>query len=68
MNGLGMWRARVSRDVVEGLGGGNRREGNQGGDLGIDGWILLERISRRWDVSMWTGLGWPRIRTVGGRL
>ena len=21
-----------------------------------------------WDVGMWTGLGWPRIGTVGGRL
>jgi len=20
------------------------------------------------DVGMWTGLGWPRIETVGGRL
>ena len=25
-------------------------------------------ISRRWDVGMWTGLGWPRIGTGGGRL
>ena len=23
---------------------------------------------RRWDVGMWTGLGWPSIQTVGGRL
>ena len=38
------------------------------GDLGVDGWIILGRISRRWDVGMWTGLGWPRIETVGGRL
>ena len=22
----------------------------------------------RWDVGMWTGLGWPRIGTGGGRL
>ena len=22
----------------------------------------------RWDVGMWTGLGWPRIETGGGRL
>jgi len=22
-------------------------------------------ISRRWDVGMWTGLGWPRIGTGG---
>ena len=25
-------------------------------------------ISRRWDVGIWTGLGWPGIETVGGRL
>ena len=38
------------------------------GDLGVDWWIILERISRRWDVGMWTRLGWPRIETVSGRL
>jgi len=37
-------------------------------DLGVDGWIILGWISRRWDVGMWTGLGWPRIETGGGRL
>jgi len=41
---------------------------NHRGDLGIDGWIILILISRRWDVGIWTGLGWPRIETVGGRL
>jgi len=25
-------------------------------------------ISRRWDVGMWTGLGWPRIGIGGARL
>jgi len=30
--------------------------------------IILERISRRWDVGIWTGLGCPRIETGGGRL
>jgi len=45
-----------------------RREGDHWGDLGVDGWIILGRISRRWDVGIWTGLGWPRIETVGGRL
>jgi hypothetical protein len=38
------------------------------GNLGIDGWIILGRISRRWDVGIWTGLVWPRIETRGGRL
>jgi len=47
---------------------GNRRERDHWGDLGVDGWIILGWISRRWDVGMWTGLGWPRIGTGGGRL
>jgi len=34
----------------------------------VDGWIILGWISRRRDVGMWTGLGWPRIETGGGRL
>jgi len=38
------------------------------GGLGVDGWIILGWISRRWDVGIWTGLGWPRIETGGGRL
>ena len=29
----------------------------------VSGWI-----SGRWDVGMWTGSGWPRIGTGGGRL
>ena len=27
------------------------------GDLGVDGWIILGWISRRWDVGIWIGLG-----------
>jgi len=47
---------------------GNRMERDHWGDLGVDGWIILGWISRRWDVGIWTGLGWPRIETGGGRL
>ena len=47
---------------------GNRRVGDHWGDLGVDRWIILGWISRRWDVGIWTGLGWPRIETGGGRL
>jgi len=47
---------------------GNRRERDHWGDLGVDGWIILGWISRRWEVGMWTGLGWPRIETGGRRL
>jgi len=34
----------------------------------VDEWIILGWISRRGDVGIWTGLGWPRIETGGGRL
>ena len=37
-------------------------------DLGVDGWIILGWIPRRWDVGIWTGLGWPRIEKGDGRL
>jgi len=33
---------------------GNRRERDHWGDLGVDGWIILGWISRRWDVDIWT--------------
>ena len=32
------------------------REGDNWGDLGVDGWIILGWISRRWDVG--NGLDW----------
>jgi len=37
---------------------GNRREREHWGDLGVDGWIILGWISRRWDVGIldWIGL------------
>jgi hypothetical protein len=38
------------------------------GDLGVDGGIILGWIFRKWDVGVWTGLGWLRIETVGGQL
>ena len=47
---------------------GNRREGDHLGDLGVDVWVILGWICRRWDVGIWTGLGWPRIERGGGRL
>ena len=68
MNELGMWRVWVRRGGCTGSWWGNRREGDHWGDLGVDGWIILGRIFRRWDVGIWTGLGWPRIQTGGGRL
>ena len=66
------WAGQVAR-MVEKRGANRVLVGKPGerdhwGDLGVDGWIILEWISRRWDMGIWTGLAWPRIGTVGGRL
>ena len=57
------WAGHVARMGEEtgciGSCWGNRREGDHWGDLGIDGWIILGWISRRWDLSIWTGLADP---------
>ena len=32
-------------------------------------WLDNIRVELQgWDVGIWTGLGWPRIETAGGRL
>jgi len=65
------WAGHVARMGERGCIGscwGNRRERDHWGDLGVDGLIILGRISRRWDVGIWTRLGWSRIETGGGRL
>jgi len=60
-------RMGEERDVI-GSWWGNRRERDHWGDLGVDGWIILGWISRRWNVGIWTGLGWHRIEAGVGRL
>jgi len=66
------WAGHVARKGEErrriGSWWGTRREGDHRRDPGIDGLLILGWISRRWGVDMWTGLDWPRIGTVGGRL
>jgi hypothetical protein len=47
---------------------GNLRERDQWEDPAVDGRLILGLIFRKWDVGVWTGLGWLRIETVGGQL
>jgi len=62
-----MWRVWVRRGMYRVLVG--KPEGKRPlWRPGVDGWIILGRISRKWDVGIWTGLGWPRIETGGGGL
>jgi hypothetical protein len=39
----------------------NLRERDHWGEPGVDGRIILGWIFRKWDVGVWTGLGWLRI-------
>jgi hypothetical protein len=56
-----MWRVRGRGGACTGFWWGNMRERDQWGDPGADGRIILRWIFRRWDVGMWTELGWPKI-------
>ena len=66
------WAGHVARTFEErgciGSWWGSRRERDRWGGLGVDVWIILGRISERWVVGIWTGLGGPRIEIGGGRL
>jgi hypothetical protein len=51
------------REACIGFWWENLRERDHWGDLGVCGRIILKGIFRKWDVGLWTGLGWLRIKT-----
>jgi hypothetical protein len=46
----------------------NLRERDHRGDPCVGGRIILGWIFRKWNVGVWTGLGWFRIKTGGEKL
>jgi len=63
-----MWRVWVRRGGCIGSWWWKRRKGDSWAEMESDARVFGGWISRRWDVGIWTGLGWPRVETVGGRL
>jgi hypothetical protein len=57
------WMGR--RKACIGLWWENLSERHHWRDPGVDGRIILGWIFRKWDVGVWTGLGWLRIETGG---
>jgi len=55
-------------EACTGFWRGNLRERDHWGDPGVNRMIILRRIFRKWDLRVWTGLGWLKIGTGGGHL
>jgi hypothetical protein len=47
---------------------GNLRARDHWGDPGGGERVIVGWIFRKWDVGVWTGLGWLRIETGGEKL
>jgi len=65
------WAGHVARgrgDACTGYWRGNLRERDHLGDPSIDEKIILRWIFRMWDVGVWTGSSWLRIKAGDGHL
>jgi hypothetical protein len=68
-NGMGRACSKYGgkRDIHTGFWSGDLREGDNLGDPGVDGRIILKWPLNKWDGA-WTGLKRLRIGTGGGLL
>jgi len=56
--------ARMGRgEACTGFRWGHLKERDRLGDPGVDGRIILRWFFRKWDVGVWTGSNWLRVRT-----
>jgi hypothetical protein len=61
-----MWLGWGRKEPCIGFWWGNLRERYQWGDPDVDWRIILGWIFGKFDMAVWTGLGWLRIERVGG--
>ena len=66
------WAGHIARmgrgEAYTGFWWGNLRERDHWRDPGVEERIILRWILRKWEVGVWTGLIWLKIRKVGGHL
>jgi hypothetical protein len=56
------------REACIGFRWENLRERDDWGYPDVGGKVILRWIFRKWDVGVWTGLGWLKIETGGEQL
>jgi hypothetical protein len=59
-----MYRGWGRREACIGFWWRNIEERDHWGDPSVDGRVILGWIFRKWDVVVWTGLGWLRRAIV----